>query len=270
VIAVRLSGRVFDFVPARRTGRASADGHRRERVRFGDPGSAASLLQRAASRGGAGDLRVLLGGSAAGEAIRRLSDAEVVRELAKLVVAGDVVVLSRPDVVRYGRRTGEQEAEAVEYIGPRTEPEVVEPAELSGPDQAEALRAAAREGVPFCEECAKAAAAAKARAAAAVEPPEIAPSHAAAQAEALRAAALDGAPFCEECAKAAAAEKAAKAQVGRADAGAPGQAAKQQAAAVEPPEIAPLHAAAQAQTLRQASAQGAPFCEECEKARRGG
>jgi hypothetical protein len=65
--------------------------------------------------------------------------------------------------------------------------------------QAAVLREAARDGVPFCEECEKLK---KER-----ELDEMARIDQAAQAAALSSAAETGVPFCEECARSAAANK---------------------------------------------------------------
>jgi hypothetical protein len=75
-----------------------------------------------------------------------------------------------------------------------------------------------------------------------------------AQASVLRDAAAAGMPFCEECEKARLAAE---------------QEAAQAAAADSPTDdaLAGLDAAAQADTMRSAAASGAPFCEECERAK---
>jgi len=69
---------------------------------------------------------------------------------------------------------------------------------------AQAMKAAAKEGVPFCEECAKAAAAVPVpapvmRSSDSTFPDDV---DTAAQSDALRSAAQCGEPFCEECEKA--------------------------------------------------------------------
>ena len=76
-----------------------------------------------------------------------------------------------------------------------------------------------------------------------------------AQAQALKDAAQKGTPFCAECAKAAQARIAATPTA---------------PAPVEPPStLGPNNdAPAQAQALREAAEIGAPFCAECEKARK--
>jgi AcrR family transcriptional regulator len=81
----------------------------------------------------------------------------------------------------------------------------------------------------------------------------------------LRAAAQTGAPFCEECEKAKQeAENAAKAK--------PTPAAAPPPAAAEPPPVDAaaqpqnVNEAAQTASMKDAAAEGAPFCEECAKA----
>ncbi len=68
--------------------------------------------------------------------------------------------------------------------------------------QAEALKHAAKDGKPFCEECEKANQQAKEK-----EVEDAALLDKAAQAATLRHAAASGIPFCEECARATAAKK---------------------------------------------------------------
>lgn len=100
------------------------------------------------------------------------------------------------------------------------------------------------------------------------------------QAQALKDAAEDGAPFCEECEKAAQKKVKAVAAARQAAAAAPPPIDDTEAIAEVPPsDAAPTAAStdtlspntdelAQAQALRDASAKGAFFCEECEKVRK--
>jgi hypothetical protein len=85
-----------------------------------------------------------------------------------------------------------------------------------------------------------------------------------AQAIALLGAADDGAPFCEECERARQAEREAAAGRGE-DEDAP----PPPPPITEPPlEPLPDIQEVQAEGLRDAARTGAPFCEECERARR--
>ena len=135
--------------------------------------------------------------------------------------------------------------------------------ELDAGAQAAALQGAAQIGAPFCEECEKA------RLALAAPPPdeeqdedeeaELAQVDAGAQAAALQSAAESGAPFCEECEKARMAALAAQAQGPAQSAGDDEEQDEEEAADVDP--------AAQAAVMQEAANDGAPFCEECERAR---
>jgi hypothetical protein len=97
------------------------------------------------------------------------------------------------------------------------------------------------------------------------EEPTLAPdTDAIAQAQALKDAAQVGRPFCEECAK------ASQARITVAPPSTPSAAPD---AAPGPPEPAPTFnadndAPAQAQALKEAAETGAPFCAECEKAKK--
>ena len=93
------------------------------------------------------------------------------------------------------------------------------------------------------------------------EPVETDSLDAAAQAETLRDAAAAGVPFCEECERARLAQQAAEQEAKEAE-----QEADEQAAASDD-EAQALDAAAQASVLQSAASSGAPFCEECEKAK---
>jgi hypothetical protein len=141
----------------------------------------------------------------AGGLVSRMTDAEVIEHLATRVAMRRLYLYAEP-VRRLVTRVEEPAAE-VEALGPLPESQVEEPADdsIDAPAQVAALKEAARDGTPFCEECEKArlreeAAAAAARTATA-DP--FAATDVAAQAEAMRAAAAAGVPFCEECAKAA-------------------------------------------------------------------
>jgi len=81
-------------------------------------------------------------------------------------------------------------------------------------------------------------------------------------AETLKKASEDGTPFCEECQKAKEEQEARKQQSAR-----PGQVLAHDSRS-EPATMRPgTDAQRTAATLRQASQDGAPFCEECEKAK---
>jgi hypothetical protein len=77
------------------------------------------------------------------------------------------------------------------------------------------------------------------------------------QAQALKDAAEDGSPFCEEC------EKAAQAKIKATN-------AAREAAKPAPPPDPQIDEILQAQALKDAARKGAPFCEECEKAKQAG
>ena len=96
--------------------------------------------------------------------------------------------------------------------------------------------------------------------------------HPAAMAKTLQSAAASGAPFCEICAKAAA-QAAAAAAPDKAPASTPTPPPPPKPAAppaAERPTLPPVNAAAMADTLKDAAAEGAPFCEVCAKAAAGG
>ena len=141
---------------------------------------------------------------------------------------------------------------------PPSAPAIVQPMRTALPEappdisaQAQTLMDAARNGIPFCEECARAAAGLLG----VVQPAQAVqtalpalPAEVSAQARTLMDAAKSGAPFCEECARAA--EAAARPMPA--------------AAPAVPPAVS-----AQAQTLMDAARSGVPFCEECAKAAAG-
>jgi hypothetical protein len=144
---------------------------------------------------------------------------------------------------------------------PETEPEPTLPQDADPAAIAQALQQAAQTGTPFCAECEKAKALAKAHAP--VEESTLPDSADAEEiAESLQAASRTGTPFCAECEKARA--QAAKSRPQPRPAPAP------QLQPAPPPESTlpdSADAVAIAQSLQTASRKGTPFCEECERAR---
>jgi hypothetical protein len=143
-------------------------------------------------------LRSLLAARVPFERVSRLTDAEVIEELAARVGMHDLHVyaepIPRPQVVL------EHVAEVDDALAPLSLRETEEPVDdrIDAEAQAAVMRDAAKDGVPFCEECEKARPA-QAR------PPEVEPfasTDVATQADAMRAAAAAGVPFCEECERA--------------------------------------------------------------------
>jgi hypothetical protein len=146
----------------------------------------------------------------------------VLKQIAEKLSTGEIQACAQPcgPVISnvMGSITEETEEDIAPLVkskpAPAPDPEPApEPESTLSPDcdpaaTAQALKDAAEEGVPFCEECAKAAAALAAK------PPGRAPAsepgdpfeNPEASAKALKAAAEKGTPFCEECVKAAAAQ----------------------------------------------------------------
>jgi hypothetical protein len=94
-----------------------------------------------------------------------MSDHEVMRQTAELMVSGLLRVVEIRRIISAGPATEEGEAPRAEGAAPR--PPASRPPEDDSPTfnfphdpvtQAKALQDAARNGVPFCEECARAAA----------------------------------------------------------------------------------------------------------------
>jgi hypothetical protein len=248
-------GCIYELRPDAPAGRAPAA----TRVRFADRQAALRFLRGVVAGDPAG-LRALRRTLAA---LPAQSDSDVLEALAAALASSRLRVYARPRVRPVFARRDPIEAPvepvfdpppvapvSVEAPPPELPPEFLEPA-----TQAQALREAAADGVPFCEECEKAR-----RAQPSAPPPlaaeseEVARVDAAAQAQALREAARAGLPFCEEC------EKARRAQP---SAPPPPSIAEE----AEEDDAAQIDAATQASALRTAAASGAPFCEECEKAR---
>jgi hypothetical protein len=169
-----------------------------------------------------------ISGSAAG----KLSDEDVIKRIARMLVSGELVVV-RPQLERVKDELPPTPPEAP------PPPERQEPAPVEVPEdeptfapdnhgelQAAVLITAAQTGVAFCEECqrlaeeeqkkkeppkpvAKTAPPVERRAPELKSGPTFPPNHdAEAQAEVLIAAAKEGIPFCEECARMAAEEEA--------------------------------------------------------------
>lgn len=152
------------------------------------------------------ELRALLGGQSSGRLVSRMTDDHVVRQLASRVAARRLFVYAEP--VRRHAYAFDLPEEQEQVLGPLPVAETQEPADerVDTPAQVAALLHAAREGLPFCEECEKAKRQ-LAQAAASTPPRDpYADTDVAAQAAAMRQAATNGTPFCEEC------EKAKKAQ----------------------------------------------------------
>jgi hypothetical protein len=154
------------------------------------------------------ELRSLLATRSAAGAISSMTDTEVVDHLATRIAARRLHVyvetLRRRD---YGFDPGTETEDA---LGPLSLAKVEEPADerIDAVAQAVAMRQAAAEGLPFCEECEKARLAELASSKAEATPDPYADTDVAAQAAVMQQAAADGAPFCEECERARAAEAA--------------------------------------------------------------
>jgi hypothetical protein len=195
------------------------------------------------------ELRSLLTARSASSAVSRMTDAEVVDLLAANIASRRLLVYA--EVVRRETRGYRAEEKLDEVLGPMAVEQAEEPAaeHLDVPEQVAVMQAAARDGVPFCEECEKARLEEEA-AAAAPQPNPYAGTDVAAQSAVMSEAAATGAPFCEECEKARLEEEAAA-----------------KSPAPEPDPYAGTDVAAQAAAMQKAATNGTPFCEECEKAR---
>jgi hypothetical protein len=175
-----------------------------ERVRLDDRFVARSFLARLHARGDGLALRRLAASQLAGA---RLDDAELLDQLAGWIASGRIRIAVSSKIPL--STTGDEEAIAPAPELPWDAPSPMEPVALveeamppASTDmqlQAQALREAAREGVPFCEECEKLKKAKEADEAARLDQ--------AAQAATLRRAAETGTPFCAECEKLAAEKK---------------------------------------------------------------
>lgn len=227
-------------VPAARAARA-------RRLTFRDERAALLFLRQLVAVDGEGYARVrrLLREQRFATRALRFDDDSVLHTLAAHIASSELLVHATDEpLVRYHFPEPVEEAAPapieVAAVAPEPEPPPpVTPAEFEDVEaQVAALRQAAEEGMPFCEECQKA------REQAALEPSaDFADTNEEAQVAALVAAAEEGVPFCEECEKA-------------------------KLAAAEPPgELGATDAEAQAQVMVSAAETGAPFCEECEKAR---
>ncbi len=148
----------------------------------------------------------------------RVEDTALLDQVAWWVVGGRVRVAAQPPVL-HGLYVAEQEAAPAKEVAwdappPESAPAVEPPTfgtDIDGPAIAAAMRQAAQDGVPFCEQCLrkKLARERAAAAAAPAEPATLSPTvDAAAQAATLRDAAQRGTPFCAECEKAKAARAA--------------------------------------------------------------
>ncbi|HEX3344806.1 MAG TPA: hypothetical protein VHS09_09555 [Polyangiaceae bacterium] len=191
-------------------------------------------------------LRSLLATRGPAGVVSKMTDADVIDHLAARIASRGLHVYT--DEVRRESYRGTAPEADDDALAPLSLREVDEPVDdkLDVPAQVAVMKDAARDGVPFCEECEKARLASEAAA-----PEPFAGTDTAAQAAAMRSAAEDGLPFCEECEKARL------------------ELEKQEAAADAegPPELADTDVPAQAAAMRSAAEDGTPFCEECEKAR---
>jgi len=191
---------------------------RGEALRFADLAAALLFLRERVTAGDPRTLRALLTRDSA--VTPRLDDAALLRLVARRLHAGTLKA-----VVWHERRYSLVDQTPLwqppRVVLPAAEPRVAAPAPVEEPPplapapampddwdaaaQAATLRAAARDGAPFCEVCRRPPATPPPRvapAAAAPPRPTLPPdSDAAAQAATLRAAARDGAPFCEICRK---------------------------------------------------------------------
>ncbi|HEY2380037.1 MAG TPA: hypothetical protein VGK48_02535 [Terriglobia bacterium] len=152
----------------------------------------------------------------------------------------DLALHPSPDPLMSFRVPNETTLEMQHHIGPeKPRPPAVEE-DVDAKAMAEAMREAARLGVPFCEKCARARLRAK-------EPPpdpvidDVDPKL---MAEAMREAARLGIPFCEKCARAR-----ILAQSHPAD-----------------PASGDIDAGKIADAMRNAAREGLPFCEKCARA----
>jgi hypothetical protein len=141
-----------------------------ERLRL-DPDAARSLLGGSlGDREPRGELRRLLGARLSCEVVSRMSDGEVIDQIARRIGAGELRVygmralrrgysFKAPDAVDEAVGPDEvgQEELVVASIDAEAAPEELEPTvDVDAAAQAATLRSAAQDGVPFCEECEKA------------------------------------------------------------------------------------------------------------------
>jgi hypothetical protein len=221
--------------------------------------------------------------------VSRLDDFEVLDQLAHLLAAGQLRLAALPRE-NLAARDGAAEQKpalpppnAARRAAPEEVQRPVEPPTFSDALDAEllaaAMKEAARQGVPFCEECEKAKLANERRQAAeaAASKPAAPPAPPVGEAmfseavdaellaTAMKEAARQGVPFCEECEKAKLANERRQAAKS-----APALSAKGPAAAL-PADAAPVvfsedtDAAATADAMKNAAQLGVPFCEECMK-----
>ncbi len=221
-----------------------------------DPASGEALTRAARD---AGDTATMPGAGQAGDFAAWLAERMMKRKLALLPFAEGAhqIRIGKLRLVRIRHRVPTALKPDTSPPPPPLPPApvIVQPTRTALPEappdvspQARTLMDAARNGVPFCEECARAAAGLlgvvqPARAVQTALP--ALPAEVSAQAQVLMDAAKSGAPFCEECAKAA-------------------EAAARPVPAAAP--AAPPAGSAQAQTRMDAARSGVPFCEECAKA----
>jgi len=179
---------------------------RQTSVRLDVHGARRLLAARIGHAGRMRELRSLLAMRSSAGAISAMTDIEVVDHLATRIAARSLHVyvdaLRRRDG---GFVPGEETEDA---LGPLSLAKVEEPVDerIDAVAQAAAMRQAAAEGLPFCEECEKARQAELAASQADATPDPYADTDVAAQAAVMQQAATDGAPFCEECERARAAE----------------------------------------------------------------
>jgi hypothetical protein len=168
------------------------------RVPLGDRFAARALLARLQAQGSAPALRRLAGEQ---PLAARLGEDELLAQLADWIVAGTLRVAVWSDEHLWAKDGEEEEPPAPElpWIVQAEEPvaPVEEPLrdDLDQVAMAEVLREAAKEGVPFCEECEKA------KRKRQPPPDDVARLDQAEQAATLTRAAQMGTPFCEECAR---------------------------------------------------------------------
>jgi hypothetical protein len=153
------------------------------RVRL-DPHGARSLLGGTLGHGrDMGELRRLLGARAGVEVVSRMSDAEVVDQIARRIASHELRVygmtaprrsyfFKAPDAVddAVGPQDVVEEEVFDASVDAEAVPEASESDSVDAAAQAATLRAAARDGTPFCEECEKARPAKNAEAAPAPAP----------------------------------------------------------------------------------------------------
>jgi hypothetical protein len=150
------------------------------------------------------ELRSFLATRGPASVVSRMTDAEVVEQLASRIATRGLHVYAervRREVYHAPERERVDDA-----LPPLSMREVEEPVDdnLDVPAQVAVMQEAARDGAPFCEECEKAR---RALEEAVREPEAFADTDVVAQAATMRTAAEDGTPFCAECEKARRAEQ---------------------------------------------------------------